>query len=545
MPLHGKNPDGSNTDGSKEYVPDKPKQQALGTTIGRKNTGIVTESGNPSGKEIKELSDEEKRVNEDEKSKKQTGGSRKGIKRLPKHTGDAPEGVKSETELVGGRNTQVGVGVKAHKKLEENPQGELTESQKPVDPNKKDKRVKDLNDQNPRSAKGRAHTTRTRENMKYYNDDQKAAYDKIDPKDRTAQSKFHDEQDKKYGKSVSTPKKLSTAGQAIKDKLKKSNDIILDMNIMKLDLNKISTFKPKMNKRGGRILNPDSDDDRSFGEIRAQEEVRVQNEKDKLSKLGKSADETIFKTISLKLDLMKDATDGKGSNKPHESGNEWGNHKQDGEIATGLNPQEFQGQSTQARRSYNKPAHLRGDKFYSPKPFSQEKVYDRENRGGTIKQQAQYQRSRTKDPRDTSDDDSMRDSYGARNVTEAQRKENESNELAYWRKHGKAPPQKKPSKPLSGKAPSDLGKSASETIFKAISLKLDLMKTRKLNNSPLESVSRLTPKQRKIEADKFLQDTTQYTPKQRKARENAAWEQKDRQNKETQEIYDATFPENR
>jgi hypothetical protein len=39
---------------------------------------------------------------------------------------------------------------------------------------------------------------------------------------------------------------------------------------------------------------------------------------------------------------------------------------------------------------------------------------------------------------------------------------------------GKAPPQKKPSKPLSGKAPSDLGKSASETIFKAISLKLDL-----------------------------------------------------------------------
>ena len=374
MPLHGKNPDGSNTDGSKETVPDKPKQQALGTTIGRKNTGIVTESGNPSGKEIKELSDEEKRVNEDEKSKKQTGGSRKGIKRLPKHTGDAPEGVKSETELVGGRNTQVGVGVKANEQFKKNPQGELTESQKPVDPNKKDKRVKDLNDQNPRSPKGRAHTTRTRENMKYYNEDQKTAYGKIDPKDRNAQSKFHDEQDKKYGKSVSTPKKLSTAGQAIKDKLKKSNDIILDMNIMKLDLNKISTFKPKMNKRGGRILNPDSDDDRSFGEIRAQEEVRVQNEKDKLSKLGKSAD---------------------------------------------------------------------------------------------------------------------------------------------------------------------------ETIFKAISLKLDLMKTRKLNNSPLESVSRLTPKQRKIEADKFLQDTTQYTPKQRKARENAAWEQKDRQNKETQEIYDATFPENR
>jgi hypothetical protein len=90
---------------------------------------------------------------------------------------------------------------------------------------------------------------------------------------------------------------------AVRDKNKTANEIIMDMNILKLDLNKISTFKPKMNKRGGRILNPDSDDDRSFGEIRAQEEVKVQNEKDKLSK---SADETIFKAISLKLDLSKD-----------------------------------------------------------------------------------------------------------------------------------------------------------------------------------------------------------------------------------------------
>jgi|LWDU01.1.fsa_nt_gi hypothetical protein len=40
----------------------------------------------------------------------------------------------------------------------------------------------------------------------------------------------------------------------------------------------ISTFKspkPKFNKRGGRILNPDSVDDRSFGEIRADEEVKA------------------------------------------------------------------------------------------------------------------------------------------------------------------------------------------------------------------------------------------------------------------------------
>ncbi len=223
-PLYGKNPDGSDKDDSKATPPPKPKAESLGTMIGSKNEGNKKEEDQPS-----------------KEKKTQTGGARKqtGLKNLPLPVGDAPKGTKSETELIGGRNTQVGVGSKAHKKLEKNPQGELTESQKPVDPNKKDKRVKDLNDQNPRSPKGRAHTTRTRENMKYYNADQKAAYDKIDPKDRTAQSKFHDEQDKKYGKSVSTPKKLSSAGQSIKDKLsKKSNDIITEMNILKLDLMK-------------------------------------------------------------------------------------------------------------------------------------------------------------------------------------------------------------------------------------------------------------------------------------------------------------------
>ncbi len=226
---------------------------------------------------------------------------KKGVNQLPTHVGDAPKGVKSEKELIGGRNTQVGVGEEAHKKFKENPQGELTDSQKPKE-DKPDGRKVDLNTQH-RSSKGvSAHNKRGKDNSKWYNEEQRAAYKKIDSKDRNAQAKFHDEQDKKYDKSVDTPKKLSSAGQAIKDKLKKSNDIILDMNILKLDLNKISTFKPKMNKRGGRILNPNSDDDRSFGEIRAQEEVRVQNEKDKLSK---SASETIFKAISLKLDLMK------------------------------------------------------------------------------------------------------------------------------------------------------------------------------------------------------------------------------------------------
>ena len=40
----------------------------------------------------------------------------------------------------------------------------------------------------------------------------------------------------------------------------------------------------KLNSRNQRPLDPNSDDDRSFGEIRAQEESKVQNEKDKLEK---------------------------------------------------------------------------------------------------------------------------------------------------------------------------------------------------------------------------------------------------------------------
>ena len=218
-PLYGKNPDGSDKDDSKATPPPKPKAQSLGSTIG---TGKQTE----------------KKQEKTEIKQNTTGKGKKGLKQLPKHTGDAPKGTKSEKQLVDGRNTQVGVGSKAHKKLEKDPQGELTESQKPVDPNKKDKRIKDLNSQHRSSQGVQNHNTRSRENMKYYNADQKAAYNKIDPKDRTAQSKFHDEQDKKYGKSVDTPKKLSSAGQAIKDKLKKSNDIITEMNIMKLDLMK-------------------------------------------------------------------------------------------------------------------------------------------------------------------------------------------------------------------------------------------------------------------------------------------------------------------
>ena len=49
---------------------------------------------------------------------------------------------------------------------------------------------------------------------------------------------------------------------------KKDKEAQLKAKLLKMKL-AASTFKspkPKVNKRGGRILNPDSDDDRSFGE---------------------------------------------------------------------------------------------------------------------------------------------------------------------------------------------------------------------------------------------------------------------------------------
>jgi hypothetical protein len=364
QPLHGKNPDGNKKDDSKATGIPSPKKQELGTIIGDGNTGVVTESGkvggkvmSESGKEINEITGKEE-TKKDKKDKKQSGGSEIGRKQLPKHTGDAPEGTKSETKIVDGRNTKVGVGVKAHKKLEKDPQGELTSSQKPKE-DKPDGRKVDLNTQH-RSSKGvQSHNKRSKENMKYYNEEQRAAYKKIPQvkndkgemvDDRTAQSKFHDEQDKKYGKSVSTPKKLSSAGQSIKDKLsKKSNDIITEMNIMKLDLMKENKFqetstnarispsgdtkhledigigegtslreastldgrtgspaplerKDPPNKMGGKTGHAGSMPKQTGKKGTPKVDPRMRK-KDPIKTIPKTASETIFKAISLKLDL--------------------------------------------------------------------------------------------------------------------------------------------------------------------------------------------------------------------------------------------------
>ena len=280
--------------------------------------GSIVDGGKVQGMDSKgnkrTISDASVKKEPKERSSSETTG-KKGTKQLPKHVGDAPKGTKSEKELVGGRNVKVGVGSEAHEKLEKDPQGELTESQKPKE-NKPDGRKVDLNTQH-RSSKGvQSHNKRGKENSKWYSEEQRAAYKKIDSKDRNAQAKFHSEQEKKYGKSVDTPKKLSSAGQAIKDKLKKSNYIILDMNIMKLDLMKNKPKKGNLvQDRAGQAIKQINST--AVKEKREKEMVmptnnllehihsktKVPEGKGSPNDLGKSASETIFKAISLKLDL--------------------------------------------------------------------------------------------------------------------------------------------------------------------------------------------------------------------------------------------------
>ena len=105
--------------------------------------------------------------------------------------------------------------------------------------------------------------------------------------------------------------------QAKKDTVAKSNEIITTMNIMKLDLMKKKdpnmekflklheNYKPNMEKFG-----------KDISEIPVTDKPKLSKEEnDKImdKMIGKSADETIFKAISLKLDLMKDSEDGKQS----------------------------------------------------------------------------------------------------------------------------------------------------------------------------------------------------------------------------------------
>ena len=257
--------------------------------------------------------------------------------------GDAPEGVKTETQSIGGSNVEVGVGVKAHEKFKEvEGQGELRERQRirnteGVGAGKGKGKRKDQDNwyESHDTPKVRAHNKRGKNNLKWYDDKTREEYKAIKQikhsktgkmiDDRKAQDKFHTAQEKKYGKSVTEPTKVSTAGQKIIDEMskkkKKSNDIIMDMNIIKLDLmnKKDDVFSPRSAKVGAKVgVKQGKDDVRTQMEATAPQITNTlshnvlnnmkyrTDENKKENNMKKSADETIYKAIALKLDLSKD-----------------------------------------------------------------------------------------------------------------------------------------------------------------------------------------------------------------------------------------------
>ena len=239
----------------------------------------------------------EKYLKETSPKKERTGntdsGSKEGILK-PSKLGDAPKDVKGKETKIGQKKIRVGVGEKAHEKLEE---------------------VGGVGD-------------------KRYAADKKSPYSEASERKREREST----QSKKLGAAQSKVHELKrrrdieALGTA-----KKSDDIIMDMNILKLDLmnkkeewDKNERNNEKRSRRGrgspdksklpfgvkqemlhsqgvsrsgtgrkGRKINPKTqtfgEDVEEYGEI-----YDRQNEA-----LKSQAEETIFKAISLKLDLSK------------------------------------------------------------------------------------------------------------------------------------------------------------------------------------------------------------------------------------------------
>jgi len=326
-PLHGKNIKGNDTSKPDEGTVPKVQQGKLGTS----NETLNTPTGS---RETMSTNISSKKDEKDDKEKKTNKViNQKGAKNLPSQVGNAPPDDSNIEEKVssdysnegiskkptrsgsGGKKVEVGVGVKAHEEFKKRegvgvykkPKTNPTESTGEGGGRKK----QSLNGQHKRSPSVVSHNKRSKDNAKWYSSSQRSEYKKIPQvkndkgemvDDRDAQSKFHSEQEKKYGKSVSTPKKLSAAGQAIKDKLKKSNNIILKMNILKLDLMK-GKKDPLGERLGSVIGKPKNITNDGVADYEKGDDNDFFSLDDKA--LKSQAEETIFKAISLKLDLMK------------------------------------------------------------------------------------------------------------------------------------------------------------------------------------------------------------------------------------------------
>ena len=203
----------------------------------------------------------EKYLKETSPKKERTGntdsGSKEGILK-PSKLGDAPKDVKGKETKIGQKKIRVGVGEKAHEKLEE---------------------VGGVGD-------------------KRYAADKKSPYSEASERKREREST----QSKKLGAAQSKVHELKrrrdieALGTA-----KKSDDIIMDMNILKLDLMK-GKKDPLGERLGSVIGKPKNITNDGVADYEKGDDNDFFSLDDKA--LKSQAEETIFKAISLKLDLM-------------------------------------------------------------------------------------------------------------------------------------------------------------------------------------------------------------------------------------------------
>jgi len=300
-------------------------------------------------------------------------------------------------------------------------------------------------------------------------------------------------------------KKLAAEKKKKKNK-KKANDIIMDMNIMKLDLMKgkgysktnTQRFHPDLpdnhpynfdettrnhNYKGLKIHGDKDHKKRAFKRIddaiEAGKVKEIESATLNASKLIKSdSAETIFKATSLKLDLMKDSKDGKQSKDglPIRNGELEDLVHDDSTRQYSAEMTNLGNESRDIKEAFQKKYGFR----MSPKNL---KRFGRKNRmsGGAkeslksdlMKDGIQGGGKNVPIPKkDGDEDDTWKQNSRGQGLGETD---------TIWAGYPFAPPETRPGgrypeKPDMKGAPKDLKTKADETIFKATSLKLDLMK---------------------------------------------------------------------
>ena len=345
--------------------------------------------------------------------------------------------------------------------------------------------------------------------------------------------------------------KKKLAAEKKKKNKKKANDIIMDMNILKLDLMKgkgysktnTQRFHPDLpdnhpynfdettrnhNYKGLKIHGDKEDKKRAFkridDDIEAGKVKEIESATLNASKLIKSdSAETIFKATSLKLDLMKDGIQGGGKNIPMYP------RSVRSERASDYGSQHKEGQAERERSEYDRESIVGygGETSDNPsgRPYAKGK---RPVKGVNSKPDSRIDpEDYTHDEKDETGSTGDASSYNADSFDQrfpAVSSGTNSTGMKRWDKemgerrqrgteHDRKwiEPKTLDSKDRGTTLPKGLKEKSEETIYKAISLKLDLMK------------GKFDKQDKKISLDDINEDDT-FEEKQRKLHDLANYQ---------------------